>query len=125
VVPFTSFSENELLPDGSRPPVWFALDETRPLAFFAGIWTRWTSVRKVKEGETTNDLFAFLTTEPNKVVGAIHPKAMPAILRTAEEIDIWMSAPTQEALKLQRPLADDALMIVARGEKKDEGGVAA
>ena len=25
VVPFTSFSENEVLPDGSRPPVWFAL----------------------------------------------------------------------------------------------------
>jgi putative SOS response-associated peptidase YedK len=125
VVPFTSFSENELLPDGSRPPVWFAFDETRPLAFFAGIWTRWTSVRKVKEGETTNDLFAFLTTEPNKVVGAIHPKAMPAIFTTAEEIDTWMSAPTEEALKLQRPLADDAPMIVARGEKKDEGGVAA
>ena len=36
-----------------------------------------------------------------------------------------MSAPTDEALKLQRPLADDALMIVARGEKKDEGGVVA
>ena len=65
VVPFTSFAEHEVLPDGSRPPVWFALDESRPLAFFAGIWTRWTSVRKVKEGETTNDLFAFLTTEPN------------------------------------------------------------
>ena len=53
VVPFTSFSENEHLPDGTRPPVWFALDETRPLAFFAGFWTRWTSVRKVKEGETS------------------------------------------------------------------------
>ena len=25
VVPFTSFSENEVLADGSRPPVWFAL----------------------------------------------------------------------------------------------------
>jgi hypothetical protein len=25
VVPFTSFSENEVLPNGSRPPVWFAL----------------------------------------------------------------------------------------------------
>ena len=37
-------------------------------------------VRKVKEGETTNDLFAFLTTEPNKEVGTIHPKAMPVIL---------------------------------------------
>ncbi len=40
VVPFTSFSENEVQPDGSRPPVWFAPDESRPLAFFAGIWTR-------------------------------------------------------------------------------------
>jgi putative SOS response-associated peptidase YedK len=101
------------------------LDETRPLAFFAGIRTRWTSVRKVKEGETTKDLFAFLTTEPNKVVGEIHPRAMPVILTTREEIDIWMSTPAEEALKLQRPLADDALMIVARGEKKDEGGLAA
>jgi hypothetical protein len=36
-----------------------------------------------------------------------------------------MSAPTNEALKLQRPLADDALMIVARGEKEDQGGLAA
>jgi putative SOS response-associated peptidase YedK len=79
VVPWTSFSENEVLPNGSRPTVWFAFDETRPLAFFAGIWTRWTSVRKVKEGETTNDIFAFLTTEPNKEVGAIHPKAMPVV----------------------------------------------
>jgi putative SOS response-associated peptidase YedK len=99
--------------------VWFALDATKPLAFFAGIWTRWTSVRKVKEGETTNDLFAFLTTEANKVVGAIHPKAMPAILTTSQEIDRWMNAPVEEALQVQRPLADDAIVIVARGEKED------
>lgn len=37
LIPFTSFAENELQPDGSRPPVWFAFDESRPLAFFAGI----------------------------------------------------------------------------------------
>ena len=112
-------------PYGTYPPVWFAFDETRPLAFFAGICTRWTSVRKVKEGETPSDIFAFLTTEPNKAAGAIHPKAMPVILTTCEEVDTWMTAPLGEALKLQRPLPDDALMIVARGGKKDEGGLAA
>ncbi len=125
VVPFTSFSEHEVLADGSRPPIWFALDETRPLACFAGIWTPWTSVRKVREGETTNDLFAFLTTTPNAVVSPFHPKAMPVILTTPAEIDQWLTAPATEALVLQRPLADDALRIVARGAKRDEGGLAA
>jgi len=124
VVPFTSFSENEQLPNGTRPPIWFALKETRPLAFFAGIWTHWTSVRKAKEGETTNDIFAFLTTEPNKLVGAYHPKAMPVILTTRQGIDLWMTAPVQEALKLQQPLPEDGLVIVARGVKSDEGGLA-
>ena len=79
----------------------------------------------IKEGETTNDIYAFLTTEANKVVGAIHAKAMPVILTTREEIDIWMTAPPEDALTLQRPLPEDALMIVARGGKKDEGGLAA
>jgi putative SOS response-associated peptidase YedK len=51
MVPFTSFSENETFPDGRKPPFWFAFDETRPLAFFAGIWTGWTSVRKGIDAE--------------------------------------------------------------------------
>jgi putative SOS response-associated peptidase YedK len=100
VVPFTSFFENELLPNGSRPSVWFAFDETRPLAFFAGIWTRWTSVRKVKEGETTNDLFAFLTTDPNAVIAPIHAKAMPVILTRSDELETWLKAPIGEAALL-------------------------
>jgi putative SOS response-associated peptidase YedK len=59
---------------GARAPVWFAFDETRPLACFAGLWTRWTSVRKVNQGETTNEIYASRIINPNAEVGAIHPK---------------------------------------------------
>lgn len=71
LVPFTSFSESARRLDGKSEPVWFALDANRPLAFFAGIWTGWTCTRKVAEGEVTCDLFAFLTTEPNREVEAV------------------------------------------------------
>jgi hypothetical protein len=58
----------------------------------------------VKEGETTNDLFTFLTTEPNALVGTFHPKAMPVILTTQAEIDLWMTAPALEALTFGLPI---------------------
>jgi putative SOS response-associated peptidase YedK len=125
LVPFTSFAEPDNGTFGSRAPVWFALDDTRPLACFAGIWTRWKSVRKVREGEVTADIFGFLTINPNAEVGAIHPKAMPVVLRTAEEMDTWMSAPVPEALKLQRPLPDGALRIVAHGSATDQAAAVA
>jgi putative SOS response-associated peptidase YedK len=120
LVPFSSFAEPERGPDGKVEQVWFAFDETRPLACFAGLWTRWTSTRKVREGETTSDIYGFLTINPNVEVGAVHPKAMPVILQTPEECDMWLTAPTVEALRLQRPLPDGALTIVARGGKTDE-----
>jgi putative SOS response-associated peptidase YedK len=69
------------------------------------------------EGE--HELFGFLTTEANAEVGAIHPKAMPVILTTEAEIEQWITAPTQEALSLQRPLPDGILKIVATGQKED------
>jgi putative SOS response-associated peptidase YedK len=85
------------------------------------LWTTWTGRRGTKanpvEGEHT--LFGFLTCEPNGVVGAVHPKAMPVILTTATEIEQWMTAPAEEALKLQRPLQDGVLKVVARGERED------
>lgn len=119
LVPFTSFSEPGLNAGGKSEPVWFALDESRPLAFFAGIWTEWTSTRKVSEGEVTCDLYAFLTTEPNAEVGAIHPKGMPVILTEAQDLETWLAAPWSDASRLQRPLSDGLLKIVARGAKLD------
>lgn len=78
-------------------------------------------MRKVKDGETADDLYAFLTTEPNAEVGAVHPKAMPVILTTEEERDAWLRASWSEAAALQRPLPDGSLTVVGRGSKNDEG----
>ncbi len=112
VVPFTSFSEYQTVKGEKPKTVWFAPTGPQKTLFFAGIWTEWTSVRTLKEGETTNNLFAFLTVEPNAVVAPIHPKAMPVILRSPEAIAHWLDAPVEAALKLQRPFADDGLEVV-------------
>ncbi|GJD53732.1 hypothetical protein OPKNFCMD_6510 [Methylobacterium crusticola] len=121
LVPVSSFSEYA----DTRPrktPVWFALDAARPLLAFAGIWRPWTGVRGPKRDEPVAEehrLYAFLTTDANGVVGPVHPKAMPVLLTTPEAWEAWLSAPAEEALRLQRPLPDHMMAEVARGRRAD------
>lgn len=108
LVPVTAFAE----PKAGGGTQWFAPANREP-AFFAGVELRgWKSVRKVKDGETTDDLFAFLTCEPSREVAAIHPKAMPVLLTRPQDWQRWMTAPLPEALTMQRPLPDDSLDLI-------------
>ena len=104
IVPVTSFCEWTAEPDPEtkrKRKVWFGPHEEEPPLFaFAGIW------RPVAEGKA----MAFLTCDANRVVGDIHPKAMPVILDPAD-VPAWLDGDVADACALARPFADERMRI--------------
>ena len=117
VVPATTFSEwEDTKPKKTKR--WFAINEDRPLFFFAGIWTKWHGQRKKAEGPMDHEIFGFLTTDANEVVKPIHPKAMPVILTTQDEIETWLTAEWSEVSYLQHPLPVGQLILLGNANEK-------
>lgn len=90
LVPVSEFCEWEG-EKGAKVARWFNVQDA-PLFAFAGVW------RPTEQGKA----FAFLTCEPNPLVGAIHPKAMPVIL-DPEDYGTWLGSETARACELAGP----------------------
>ena len=108
LIPFDRFAEW----DGTeKRNAWFTIEAEQ--SFFVGFWRPWNGERlKEIEGKKRRarqvanwELFAFMTTEPNPTVAAIHPKAMPVIITEADEAQRWLGG-GDESLELQGPLPD-------------------
>jgi putative SOS response-associated peptidase YedK len=96
VVPVTRFCEWEG-EKGAKRKVWFGLpEESEPLFAFAGLW---------RPGEGGVPYMAFLTCEPNEIVGSVHPKAMPVMLRPSD-VSTWLDSEAATACALAVPYAD-------------------
>ena len=103
-MPVTSFAEWTVEPDpatGRKQKVWFARADGEPFVC-AGV------VRPTAPGEL--DPFAFLTCEPNALIGAVHPKAMSVILASDGAADAWLAGTPAEPLAC--PCAEDHLAVV-------------
>ena len=107
IVPVTRFCEWTAQPDPAtqrKAKVWFGLsDELHPLFAFAGIW---------RPGEG-GPYMAFLTCEPNQIVGAVHPKAMPVMLRPGGDVQRWLGSERADACALAMPFPDTAMRQVS------------
>jgi len=107
IVPVTSFCEWSAEPDAEtkrKSKIWFGLSEDQhPLFAFAGIW------RPAEEG----GYFAFLTCDANATVGAVHPKAMPVMLRPGDDVARWLDSERADACALASPFTDTAMRRVS------------
>ena len=111
LVPADTFGEYQDGPS-PKPRRWFARPGGQPL-FFAGTWMAWEGARGPKKAPVVgrHELFTILTTAANAVVKPVHAKAMPVLLTSEADIETWLTAPTEEALKLQKPAPDDAVVL--------------
>jgi len=119
LVPASSYCE----PKGEKPATWhwFALngDEARPLFAFPGVWTRYRGPLKKNGEPAEQEVFAFMTTEPNALTVSINHERMPVLLRE-DQFETWLQGTPEQAYALAKPFTAEAMRIVQAGAKRED-----
>lgn len=100
LVPVTAFMEWGAAPEpmsgARRQQHWFGVP-SEPVFAFAGIW---------RDSEIAS--FAFLTCEPNPLVGAVHAKSMPVIV-APWDYDRWLTGDWPDVAIIAGPFASQMM----------------
>jgi putative SOS response-associated peptidase YedK len=105
LIPASEFCEWEGA-TGAKRQRWFRVP-SQPVFAFAGIWQPQADDLF---GTGGGGVFALLTCEPNALVAAVHPKAMPVILHP-EDYQRWLTAPLAEVLPLAAPFPTQLMAV--------------
>jgi putative SOS response-associated peptidase YedK len=128
----TSFEQRRCLvlassycePKGEKPATWhwFAVngDEQRPLFAFPGVWTRYRGPLKKDGPNVDQEVFAFMTTEPNALTASINHERMPVLISDPTHFETWLSGSTEDAFKLARSYAAEQMRIVQSGADRED-----
>jgi len=120
LVPASSYCE----PKGEKPATWhwFALrgEEERPLFAFPGVWTRYRGPLKKDGPAVEQEVFAFMTTEPNELTVSINHERMPVLLSNPADFETWLSGSVDDASKLARSYAAEQMRIVQSGSVRED-----
>jgi putative SOS response-associated peptidase YedK len=121
LVPATAFCE----PNGDVKPAtwhWFALQgkDLRPMFAFPGIWRRYQGFIKKDGPKVDIEVYAFLTTTPNKLVATINHERMPVLLTQEDEFDTWLNGAPHVAFALAQEYPPGRMRIVQAGFNKQD-----
>jgi putative SOS response-associated peptidase YedK len=79
---------------------------------FPGVWTRYRGPIKKNGENVEQEVFAFMTTEPNELTASINHERMPVLLSSPDHFETWMNGTPTEAFSLAKSFAPDAMRIV-------------
>ncbi len=85
---------------------------------FPGVWTRYSLK---KNGDNVDqEVFAFMTTEPNELTQSTNHERMPVLMSDPDDFETWLSGSTEDAFKLARSYAADQMRIVQSGSERED-----
>ena len=64
------------------------------------MWTRYRGPLKKNGDNVDQEVFAFMTTEPNELTQSINHERMPVLMSDLADFEMWLSGSVEDAFKL-------------------------